>query len=398
MHQRLVWVIVTGVGLLLGLAASATAADDVLKFRSRHYQIVTDVDKKLAIDIARHMDAVYAEYARRMKGFITRSSIPMTLYVWRTYDRYLEFTQSMGFNAANSGGVFFVTRHGQGLATWVEGQSRHKMYYILQHEGFHQFAYARIGQLPIWLNEGLAEYFGDALLVDKRLMVGKLDAERLERMQKAIENRTYLPFEELMNMSDEEWLRRVTSGHETSSLMYDMSWSLAYFLIHGYDGKFRPALDAYLKRINRGVDKKQAFDEVFGPQLEPFELAWGKSFVTFEPDPWYNTARRVVFLAQGIKALHDQGVEIESFEQLERVLKRTGFQATLKERDIVARGEKKVEADDKAFALPENADVRMLPAEDDLPPGLLVRGLRPTIRLEWRIDQKGDLAYDITYN
>ena len=43
-------------------------------------------------------------------------------------------------------------------------------WHTVQHEGFHQFAHAVIGgDIPTWLNEGLAEYFGEALFTGGRV-------------------------------------------------------------------------------------------------------------------------------------------------------------------------------------------------------------------------------------
>jgi len=131
-------------------------------FNSRYYAVTTDLDDpKLAEDIARHMDAVYVEFASRMAGFrpnpnaAVRPNERMPLYVLTKEDDYLALLRGFGFNAQHSGGVFFRTPKTSGLATWVKGQSRLKMYYVLQHEGFHQFADARIASnLPQWVTIG----------------------------------------------------------------------------------------------------------------------------------------------------------------------------------------------------------------------------------------------------
>jgi hypothetical protein len=139
------------------------------------------------------MDAVYGS-TTGMRGFKPNPYARrppqrrMPLYVLRTYKAYLELLAGFGVNAANSGGVFFRTANKQ--SGWPPGsraRSRLKMYNVLQHEGFHQFADARIMfGMPPWVNEGLAEYFGDAIMVGNELVVGRLDRERLERMRRAV--------------------------------------------------------------------------------------------------------------------------------------------------------------------------------------------------------------------
>ena len=56
------------------------------------------------------------------------------------------------------------------------------MWHVAQHEGFHQFAWSRFAEdLPVWVNEGMAEFFGESVIVGDTLRrIGKLDLPDLE--------------------------------------------------------------------------------------------------------------------------------------------------------------------------------------------------------------------------
>jgi len=391
-------------GLVLATTLFGTSArgGEQFTFQTAHYMITTDVEKGLAKDIGKHMDAVYEEYASRMSGFRAKTSkMIMPLYVWNKYETYLEFLRGYGFNAANSGGVYFRSQKGDGLSTWVEGQSRLKMYYVLQHEGFHQFAAAKIHEnLPPWVNEGLAEYFGDALLINGRLVVGKLDEERLKRMNRAIAAHTYLPFDQLMNMNNDQWVARVTGGDKASSLMYDMSWSVCYFLIHS-DKKYRAALEQYLDIMNQGQTADVAFTKVFGKNIGAFEKSWSAALPKFEADPWFTSVRRVQFYAEILKALHKQKVKVTTFPRLRELVIKNSMAAKVKERDIVVRDEKDIQLANEAeeLSFPKPAEVELVASEDPkLPDGMVIRGLKPTtIRLSWKLDADGVIVEDLNY-
>ena len=389
-------------------AAPAPAAAKASTFNSRFYKVTTDLtDRQLATDIAKHMDAVYGEYSSRMAGFrpnpnaAVRPDERMNLYVMKTQRAYLDLLADFGINAANSGGVFFRTPRGSGLATWVEGQSRLKMYYVLQHEGFHQFADARIASgLPPWVNEGLAEYFGDAVMVKGKLLAGRLDRERLDRMKRAVDEGAVLSFKELMNMDNRDWMERVTSGDKASSLMYDMAWSVCYSLVHG--GKqYRAALEEYLTLLNRGTNPRQAFDKVFGSNVESFQKAWEKGVGRMEPDAWFTSVRHLQFLAAALKLFHEKHIEVKSFDHLKEQLIRYKFRTELRERDVVARGMRKeaVQHVEQNFDFPNPAKAELVPSEDSrLPPGLVVKGIKPTLKLSWRLNEAGQVEEDIQYD
>jgi len=377
-------------------------------FNSRFYAVTSDLpDKALAQDIAKHMDAVYAEYSARMSGFRANPNAAvkpgqrMPLYLIHRYKDYLALLEGFGFNARNSGGVFFRSPGGSGLATWVEGQSRLKMYYVLQHEGFHQFADARLSSnLPPWVNEGLAEYFGDALMVKGKLVPGKLDRERLERMIRAVEEGAALTFRELMTMDNRQWLARVTSGDKASSLMYDMSWSVCYSLIHG--GKqYQAALAKYLDLLNRGIDGQRAFEQVFGQNPDLFENEWRKGLSRMKPDAWFSSVRQLQFMAKALKLFHDKGIEVKSFPHLKEQLARYKVRVEVRERDVVSRGARKVQVEhvEQNFDFPQPAVAELVPSTDPkLPHGLVVKGIKPTLKLSWRLTDAGVLEEDIQYD
>jgi hypothetical protein len=403
-------IVLAAVLVLAMLSSPAWAGiQNAYKFKSKRYEITTDVDRELAQDIAQHMDAVYDEYARRMSGFRPRTNDKyFPLYVWENYETYLEFVAGYGFRADNSGGVFFFSPKGSGLSTWVEGQSRLKMYYVLQHEGFHQFAYMRIDDdLPPWVNEGLAEYFGDALLIDGKLVPGKLDEERLLRMSRALNEHKFIDFRDLMTMDNREWVRRVTSGDRSMSQMYDMAWAVCYWLIHYRDGKYRGALEQYLGFLNSGRDSDQAFAQVFGKDLNNFKDAFEKGLPKLDPDPWFTSVRRVQFYAEVLKALHaarKEGKavpEFKDFGKLREFVIRSGIGVRIEERDIVKRDDRDVKLGNESeeLSFPKPGVAELVKSEDEnLPDGLVVTGLKPTtIRLSWKLDKKGNLVEEISY-
>jgi hypothetical protein len=388
-------------------AAPALGTAKTYTFNSRFYKVTTNLsDRALATDIAKHMDTVYAEYSARMAGFrpnpsaAVRPDERMNLYVMKTQQEYLDLLAGFDVNAANSGGVFFRRRKGSGLATWVEGQTRLKMYYVLQHEGFHQFADARIASgLPPWVNEGLAEYFGDAVMVKGKLLAGKLDRERLNRIKRAIDDGAVLSFKELMNMDSRDWMERVTSGDKDSSLMYDMAWSVCYSLVQG-GPKYRAALEQYLTLLNRGTAPRLAFDKVFGSDVESFQKAWEKGVGRMEPDAWFTSVRHLQFIAAALKAFHAHQIEVKSFDHLKEQMIRYKFRTEVRERDVVAQGKRKEEVQDaeQNFDFPAPATPELVASTDPkLPAGLVVKGIKPPLKLSWKLNDAGEVEEEIEY-
>ena len=91
---------------------------------------------------------------------------------------------------------------------------------IVQHEGFHQFAHAGVGdRLPAWLEEGLAEYFGESLFTGRGYVSGVMPGWRVERVKKGIEGKQLMPWSSWMLIEKREWGKRLKQAD------YDEAWA-----------------------------------------------------------------------------------------------------------------------------------------------------------------------------
>src|SRR5262249_8328650 len=91
----------TLVGMICVLATIAPArGDDLRTLDSVHYSIHTDLDTNLAQDLARRLDAMYDEYARRLADFSGGSSAgALEVYLFRHQADYSTFTHNSAPNS-----------------------------------------------------------------------------------------------------------------------------------------------------------------------------------------------------------------------------------------------------------------------------------------------------------
>lgn len=380
--------------VLLMLAHGAPAGT-LTPFRSRNYEVFTDAPLARARPVAEHMDAVYDEYQRRFRSFAAKNAGSVRLYVFGKKNDYHAFLRSKGVKAPNTSGVFFASSKEAGLATYLEGQSGERMYHVLQHEGFHQFAYLRIGTtLPQWANEGLAEYFGGAILVNGRLRLGVAPQERIDAVNRAITRGKAWSFARLLDMTDTQWIDAVGQGHRAgggsgAGMLYDQAWSMVHFLIHADEGKYADAFGEFLRAVTQGRPGRDAFAHAFGSD-DPgaFEAAWrGFMLDEIRPDAVSTALERLEFLGEGAKVLAKRGITVRSVQDMQRELVRLGFSLT-RTSDGVSRTLRA--ADPEAFdPLPGDVPGRAVvieltaPAGAGLPVGFRVSGLSIGIERSW---------------
>ncbi len=371
-------------------------------FASRHYHIHTDLQRTDVVPIGRHMDAIHAQYNARFAGFRTRDQAPMPLYLFRTREAYHAFLAAHDLASDHSGGMFFVTPKVSGLATWVEGNSRSRTLSVLQHEGFHQFAWRHLGPtLPVWVNEGLAQYFEDAILIDGRLTLGLANAGRVQRVREALETGEALPLSELLGLTAARWGQTLREEPGRSELLYAQAWSVAYFLIHADEGRYRRAFGTYLEKLAQELDAERAFAEAFGVRsLAGMEQAWRSFAAMQQADPVSTAALRLEFIGTALRYLHENDQPTPAtLPELRDHLRSRGFSVTRTSHGL-SQTLSATEDDLFTYTRPGGSatDFVMLEASrDDLPPRVTAPGLRPEPTLIWSRDDAGKLVQDIAY-
>lgn len=398
--SRAASVLVTAFACVVALVAALPSlgqASRSTRFNSRFYEVQTDIPQADAKPIAAHMDSVFAEYVKRFADFPARNSMPVRLNLFGTEKAYQAFLKGRKIEAANTAGVFFFDGDQAGLATFVEDQSELTMFHVLQHEGFHQFAFLRMGDsIPVWVNEGLAEYFGEAIIVKGRMQMGVAPENRIQAVALAIRSKTVFPFETLMNMSGEAWNEIVNKRGARAGLLYDQSWSMTHFLVHAEGGKYAKAFGIYVKRMSDGMNSRQAFTAAFGEaaSYEQFETAWKKYVVEdMTPDAVSTAMERLEFLGWGAKVLAEQGIAVETMDDLQRELVARKAKLTITREGV--RREFSAE-DPSNFDPPPRDDAKKATSIEVVPPrkagwpvGFRVKGLKVGLRLVWTETGRG---------
>lgn len=246
--------------VLFGPAAEFCAAAAHLEvYDTRYYQLYTDLAPAEARQVAVRMTAMVQEYARRTAGFSGAVREKLPFYLFRNHEDYLAAGGMEGSSGVYTGRKLMATA-GEKLTrgTWA----------VIQHEGFHQFAHKAIGgERPVWVNEGLADYFGESLYTGEGFVSGIAPPWRIARVQKRMREGEFRSVIGMMNFSHAAWNANI------SGVNYDQAWSMVYFLAHGAHGKFQKAFEQFILLCGRGQPVKQAWDATFGDPTG-FEAQW----------------------------------------------------------------------------------------------------------------------------
>jgi hypothetical protein len=165
-----------------------------------------------------------------------------------------------------------------------DGATR-RLFAILYHEAFHSYAMTYVyparsaadvkagkgtGELPRFLNEGLAQLFENPVIEAGELRVGHADADRLKRVQDWLAGKNPpgpVPLSDLLKAGKETFLAAHANQQATADRTYLTCWALAFHLM-----------------FERRLIGTAAFDALVGQELPVYEKDWHDYLKKLAPD------------------------------------------------------------------------------------------------------------------
>jgi TonB family protein len=127
----------------------------------------------------------------------------------------------------------------------------------LYHEYFHTIAVRYFPDLPVWLSEGLAEFYGHTEIDERHVRIGESDPELLAQLR----GRTLIPLSVLFAVDASS---PYYNDANEISLFYAESWALTHYLMLGDRTTHASMLKAYLENLDHGIKPDEAARLAFG--------------------------------------------------------------------------------------------------------------------------------------
>lgn len=156
--------------------------------------------------------------------------------------------------------------HPQGI--YVPGEDRHFVavqtnvetenpYQIVYHEYTHAIMNLNFRGLPVWLNEGLAEFYANSTILDKEVEVGKASPYHLRELQQE----KLIPIDQLF-AADEHSPFYNEANH--TSMFYAESWAIAHYLMLDPEARKQQLVNTYLRDLETSGNSLEAAEKTFG--------------------------------------------------------------------------------------------------------------------------------------
>jgi len=278
---------------LLIVVFPAAAFGQMQTVQTRYYTIHSDLDPDTIREAALRLTRMVEVYMDRTKGFSGRVTTRLPFYLFRRYEDYMAAGGLPGSTGVYTGEKLMATA-GDHVTSRTWG--------LVQHEGFHQFVHVAMGgDIPVWVNEGLAEYFGEAYFTGDDMITGLIPPARLQSIKAMIDANNHKSIADMMTLDREAW------NHAMKATYYDQAWSMVHFLAHGDGEKYQPKFNGFINDVSKkGMEWRRAWRENFGEDTDAFENAWRAYWLAQPENPSAHdyaratTATLTSFLARAV--------------------------------------------------------------------------------------------------
>lgn len=248
--------------------ATAAAKEEWLRLKTSNFTVISNAGQKNAKRVAAQLEVFRSVLAQLLPRAKIASATPNTVFLFKDHYSFRPFKPKYkGDTRDNVAGYFLPGWDENQIALTGEVRGINP-FEVIFHEYVHYVVNNSVGNTPIWLNEGLAEYYSTFTVLDDdagRIRIGAPIARHIITLR----NQVPLPLSKLLavNRNSPEYNESAKAG-----VFYAQSWALVHYLLNGSeDGRRFPQLADFLKRLAAGTPRDEAFKQAFQADYQTIE-------------------------------------------------------------------------------------------------------------------------------
>jgi len=244
--------------LTLSFASASFAGEKPFtEVRSPNFRVLTNGSEHDARRIALEFEQMRAVFAVGFPKMRLTTGAPLLIFALQTENdmKSLAPAQWKNHKGPLPAGLFDHGWEKQFAIVRID-QDVPGAYNVVYHEYVHTLLHSNFRWLPTWLDEGLAEFYGNTRFEPKKSYVGAAST-RVYRLQ----NRTMIKLETLLTINPWSYYRGDENQIDT---FYAESWALVHYLVFGPDMELGKKLSRFYAQLQAGDPQLKAFRDVFG--------------------------------------------------------------------------------------------------------------------------------------
>ena len=234
--------------LLLSFCARVAGAEVWTEVRSPHFRILTDGSAQQGRDVAAQFEQMRQVFAAEFNDPKIGAGAPLTIIAARDSSTFkmLQPTEAKRTNG-NVAGEFHRGWEKQFATIILDSSDQSQV--VVFHEYTHSILHARAHWLPVWLDEGLAEFYGYTRFEQNRTLIGTPS-----RRMGALQGASLLPVSEMLDTKNETKLLR---DNRQANLFYAEAWAMVHYMMFGKGMENGARLNVFFQQAAGVVSRRR---------------------------------------------------------------------------------------------------------------------------------------------
>jgi tetratricopeptide (TPR) repeat protein len=253
----LMFVVSAGLGSIA--SPSQTAANETwTSVRSKHFFLIGNAHERDIRQVAFKLEQFRAVFARLFASAQLNAPSATRIIVFKNDDTYRPFKPRYQGKTSNDVAGYFLSATDINYLTLIAKSREDSPDATIFHEYVHALTFDQLPSAPLWVREGLAEYYSTFEVAEqgKKVWLGKPRADHARLLR----SKTWLPLDKLFAAKQD-------SAHyneqDQQDVFYAQSWALVHYLMLGKQGQRQPQFRRFLDALAQGEAAEESFRQAF---------------------------------------------------------------------------------------------------------------------------------------
>lgn len=224
-----------------------------IELRTANFTLYSNAGTRNTQRIGANLERLRSALVQLTPSLSLSSPYPTSIFVFKDTYALTPYQRMYKGKALKAGGYFLSSAHGNYVA--INGDPRGDEMGNIHHEYLHYVLRNNYASLPLWLNEGLAEYYSTFEVGEKEAKIGLPIPEHVLWLRK----NPAIPLPTLFTID----VKSPEYNEETRGSFYAQSWALVHYLLAGSSERRQQAVE-YLSLLQNGRPREEAFQKTFG--------------------------------------------------------------------------------------------------------------------------------------
>lgn len=244
--------------ILCALALPAAAKDTWLSVRSKNFLLVGNASEKEIRQVGTRLEQFRDVFLRLFPRAAQGPLVPTTVVVFKSNDAYRPFKPV--YQGKPQDWVVGYFQQGEDvnyITLTPEPHGTESPFGTIFHEYTHLLVGHNMKDPPVWLNEGIAEYYSTLEVSDgnKKITLGKPISNHVLLLRQQ-----FIKLEDLLRVTHDS--PAYSEGNKTG-IFYAEAWALVHYLLQGDKGQRAPQFTSFAGALANGQPIEESFRQAF---------------------------------------------------------------------------------------------------------------------------------------